>query len=976
MPHNLLRALHIIFLIIIISLPLSAIGQRQYRGVVVDSLTHEPVVGANVVLFTRDSSFVRGTAADTLGVFTLSIPTRTSCFLRISCTGYRQRYIPAAALKRSKTAADTLLLAVNDVTLAGAVVRATRGEMKIEEDTTSFNAEDYNVPEGEALEELIKLLPGVEVDGNNITYNGKVIADFKINGKDFFKGRKGTAMKNLPAELVKRIKTYEKKSDYTEQTGIDDGNEQTVMDIELKKELNESWITSYDAAIGTEGRYIQKAFANRMTDRSRITLNGNMADDDARSDNKSIGADFNFTNGRDKKENGRFELGGRVHASDNRSHGRTWRSSENYTGATQASQFSLSDRYNRNKSSSYGFGARMEWHPDTLTSVIVNTDGSKTHSSGYTSARSARFDADPYADDLISRPLDHIFLSDVPVGSDSAFYKSAINRNENSSKSSTDGYSFSANAMVVRRLNRMGRNVEMDLSARSSEGEGESFRLSDILYFRRKGSRRNVVQDQYTRTPSHSWGYSGRVSYTEPIVRGLNLHVGMSASRSRNRGDRSLYELDSLPSWRDVSHSLGDLPDSRDSLEAVLSYRNSHYSTTNDFNYTGSLSMSWNTRRVNARMGTNVSYHITHMDYRQASIDTTLNRELLRFRPNAFFRYRFSRNEKFEFNYSGHSNDPSMNYRIPTVDNSDALNIHITGVDLKPAWQNDFRLLYNKFFPVSGLSFDANTSLSQSSNDIGTAVTYDTESGVRTTEPKNINGNWSASSNFSMSTPLAFLKGLRLNWSADIGYDHNVGFLSTGRQSSSEKNATRTTRLGGRVNLRYHNEWLEARIGGRMRYRHTDNKLLPSSNMNTRDGSVSGEVSVQLPWRMTAETEMRLNTRRGYSASSMNTNELIWDARLTQRFFRGSPLIVRLQVNDILHRRSNITRTISALGRSDTETDASYSYAMLHLILRLNVFNGKVSSGFTPKRRGNKPKSEKTIETGAKKSPKALPNQK
>ena len=106
---------------------------------------------------------------------------------------------------------------------------------------------------------------------------------------------------------------------------------------------------------------------------------------------------------------------------------------------------------------------------------------------------------------------------------------------------------------------------------------------------------------------------------------------------------------------------------------------------------------------------------------------------------------------------------------------------------------------------------------------------------------------------------------------------------------------------------------------------------------------------------MTIESEMKMNSRRGYSNKNMNTDELVWNATASQNFFKGSPLIVRLKLYDILHNRSNISRTISAQSRVDSENDSSYSYFMLHVILRLNIFNGKVSSGFG-KSKGEKKK--------------------
>lgn len=937
---------------LLLMLPASAArAQRVVRGVVADSASREALVGANAVLMYADSSFVRGVATDTTGHFRLSVPSRGTYILRFSMMGYKQLFVNLPKLKRGETdKIDTVSLAINEVALAGATVTGTHADMQTDGDTVSFNAEEYHVPEGEALEELIKLLPGVEVDGNSITYNGKAISEFKVNGKDFFKGKRGVAMKNLPVELVKRVKTYEKKSDYAEQTGIDDGNEQTIMDIELKKELNETWITNYDAGVGSKGRYLQKAFANRMTERSRISLVGNASDDDARSNNKTAGADFSVNNGRDRKQNGRFEAGGHLEAHNNHSHSQTWRSAENYIGSQQTSQFSNSNNYNKSRNTGLGGNFRIEWHPDTLTTVTSNASFNTGDSRSYSRARSARLNADPYS--LVSgdSPLDSIFADDFSAATFPALYAAAINRNGNESKGNNDSRSVNFSAMAVRRLNGKGRNVSLDVNASGSRGKGKSFRISDIYYYKRAASKQHTRQNQYTYSPSDNANFSTRISYSEPLLKGLHLQASYHFQRSRNHGERSLFRLDSLEN-DDYRLELGELPAVRDTLQTVIDLNNSNFSTYNNYNHTLNVGLNYNSRKLNAYASTGMASRFTRLDYRRASIDTTFSRHLLRFSPSAMLRYRFSRNERFELRYSGWNDDPAMTNRIPVTDNSDPLNIRLSGGNLKPAWNNQLRMEYSKYIVKRQQNWQVNARFNQSSNNISTAIIYDESTGVRTTMPKNINGNWSASSDFTFSMGFGAKKAFRLNTTTSGSYDNSVGYISgSGAGGSSEKNTTRTTGIRQRVNLRYHSSIVEASIGGRLNYRHTDNKLRPQSNLDTYNYSYSARGRVRLPWRMTIETSLSMNSRRGYSSASMNTDELIWDASASQNFFRGSPLIVRLQLFDILHRRSNISRSISAQSRVDSENDASYSYFMFHLILRLNIFNGKVSSGFSHRR--------------------------
>ena len=936
-------------------LPRTAQAQRAVSGVVVDSLTGMPLPGVNAVLFNSDSSFIKGVATDTAGTFRLAVPLRTQYILRLSMIGYKSHYVNIAKNKRGNTALDTIFMTYNDAALKGVVVKGTRPDMVVKDDTTSFNAAEYNVPEGEALEELIKLLPGVEIDETNITYNGKTISEFKINGKDFFKGNRSIALKNLPVELIKQIKTYEKKSDYAEQTGIDDGNEQTVMDIELKKELNETWTTNYDAGVGSYGRYIQKIFANRITDRSRLTLTGNMNNDDARSNNKSFGADFSTNNGKMKKENGRLELGGHIGGHNDHSHNQTWRNAENYMGTGQTSQFSNSDSYNKNKSAGLSGNLRMEWHPDTLTTVTASTNLAFTKTNSFSRSRSVRFNNDPYEIVSDNDPLGNVFNDDFSEATMPELYQATINRKATTSKGNGDSYSFALTGMLVRRFNSQGRNASFDFNIASSDGQNRTFRISDIYYYKNTEENRHTFQDQYTFAPTHNWNYNARASYSEPILKGLHLQASYGFERSRNRNDRLLYELDSLDGWRYGEHELGELPQGVDSMQAALSMQNSHYSTYDNFNHSWRASLNYTSKKITAFVATKINYNTTNLHYQRSTIDTVLIRRILRQSPSAMFRYRVSKNENVELRYSGWSSEPAMTNRIPVTDNSDPLNIRLSGGNLKPAWNNRIRFGYSKFLTKRQQNWDVNAQFEQSSNNISTAILYDETTGVRTTQPKNINGNWSARTDFTFTTGFGKNKTFRLKSSLTTDYDNSVGYISTGSKASSEKNTTRTTSIFPRANLRYRTDVFEAKIGASLRYRHTDNELRPQSNMDTYNYSYQASARVRLPWKMTIESEMKMNSRRGYSNKNMNTDELVWNATASQNFFKGSPLIVRLKLYDILHNRSNISRTISAQSRVDSENDSSYSYFMLHVILRLNIFNGKVSSGFG-KSKGEKKK--------------------
>jgi len=266
----------ILLLLTMVVLALSASAQKKYviTGTVSDSELGYPLKYATATATLKGTSASLGTMTDSLGQFSIALPSTGQYKVKIAYIGYESQTLDARLSPESDSVSlGVIKLVGEDKTLSEAVVTATAARVQQVGDTTMFNAEAYRVPEGSTLEALVKQLPGVEVsDDGSITWNGKSVTEFLVNGKDFFKGDTKIAMKNLPTDLVSKIKAYDKKSDYAEQTGIDDGEETTVLDIQTKRELNGSWINNVDLAYGNHKRYSGRLFLSRFDDRSRYTL--------------------------------------------------------------------------------------------------------------------------------------------------------------------------------------------------------------------------------------------------------------------------------------------------------------------------------------------------------------------------------------------------------------------------------------------------------------------------------------------------------------------------------------------------------------------------------------------------------------------------------------------------------------------------------------------------------------------------------
>ena len=985
---------------------LTGVTAQRYviTGTVKNGQTGSAVEFASVTLLRQDSTIVGGIQTDETGSFKVKAKTAGNFILRTSYMGFTTLYKNVQlTAQRDSVNVGALSLQSDDKILGTAVVSATLARVEQKEDTTMYNAAAYRVPDGSTLEALIKQLPGVEVsDDGTIKWNGKEVKEFLINGKDFFKGDTEVAMKNLPNELVNKIKAYDKKSDYTEMTGIDDGEETTVLDISTKRELNESWVTNVDLAYGTKDRYAGRFFATRFTDRSRITAygsannTGNQGFGGPRGfggggsglrATKNAGLDFSWENGKSKKENGRLELGGNIRYSHSGSDNVSTSSSETFLTTGSTSSFSNSWSKSKSGSTNVNGGFRVQWSPDTLTKITFRPSFSYSESDSRSTNMSGTFNDDPYAIEGMYSPLDSIFAATINPQLEAI----AVNRNNRLSMSDSRSSSFDASLNIMRRLNNKGRNVSLQANGGYSQSKSHSYSLSEIKYF--STERQNSFLNQYSYNPSKNHNYSIRLGYVEPLGKQWFGEAGYKFSYRYSDSDRSRYNLDSLASgkfgdeydawgsWETAYALFGTLPTDRELMEKVRDDYNSQYATYKYFNHTANIGVRYNTETIRFNAGVDFNPERTEMSYMRPGqhIDTLITRTVFKVSPQIRMRYRFSKTTQLDIRYRGSSSQPSMTDLLAVVDDSDPLNVSMGNPGLKPSWTNNLRIFYNSYNPDKQQGMMAGLNFSQVSNSISSRMVYDQSTGARYTRPENISGNWNSNANFMFNTGLGYQKLFtistftRLSYNNQVGYvsNYNSGNSSTGNLSelldgtydgynrlfnsiSSTKNTTRTLGVGENLNLAYRASWFDIGVFGSLDYQHARATAQDRANMDTWNFAYGANANFNFDWGMSISTDIRMNSRRGYSDASMNTNEFLWNAQIAQSFLKGRAATISLQFYDILHKQSNVSRTISATMRRDSWNNAINSYIMLHFIYKLNIFGGKSQSSTSGKGQGRR----------------------
>ena len=923
--------------------------ERLVSGAIIDRDTKDPIEQVTVQLLKTDSTYVTGAISNEKGLFHLNAPENGKYLLKITSVGYKPTVKRVVIEQDKNLALGNVVVGADAIMLKGAVVTAMAQKVTLKEDTFVYNSAAYRTPEGSVVEELVKRLPGAEVsDDGTIKINGKEVKKILVDGKEFMTGDTKTALKNLPTSIIDKIKAYDEKSDLSKVTGIDDGEEQTVLDFNVKKGMNKGLMSNIDLGIGNKDRYSARGMGGYFNNNNRFMLFGNANNTSDRgfggggprrgfgggnglNASKMLAANYNY----EEKNKFKFNTSLRWNHSD----GDVWsrRSSENFMGSS--SSFSNSLNQNFSRSDSWNGNIRLEWMPDTMTNILFRPSISWTTNDSRSMGLSASFNQDPYQyteDPLSDEGIEKMDEVDA-----------VINRQKSVSLSYSKNNNIRGMLQLNRKLNNKGRNVTLRMDAKYTDKDSKSISLQNAhLYLvqNEAGLDSTYQTNRYNLTPSKDYSYSAQATYSEPLWKATFLQFSYKFTYSYSKSDRSTYDF-SKYSFDGISPEYGAWGNYLGRLDGELGdYRDdklSRYSEYRNYTHDIQVMMRFIRQKYNLNFGVMIQPQRSKFiqDYQGKYVDTV--RTVTNVSPTLDFRYRFSKMSNLRVNYRGTTSQPSISQLLDITDNSDPLNISKGNPGLKPSFTQNFRLFYNNFVQNHNKGVMTYINFSTTSNSISNKVEYNEKTGERTTTPENINGNWNVMGAFMFNCSIDSAGVWNINTDTNLGYNHYVSYLSLDKSQDSQKNTTQNTTWNERLSLSYRNDWLELSLDGTLAYNHAKNKLQPNSNLDTWQFSYGPSMTLTAPWGTSLNTSLSCSSRRGYSDASMNTDEFVWNAQLSQGFLKGKPLTVMLQFYDLLHQQSTFSRAISSVSRTDTEYNAINSYAMLHVVYRMNLFGGK-----------------------------------
>ena len=1008
------------FVILLLTLLLAMLHANAQKadvsGRVVDADEGLPLDKATIQLYRisskrnskNDTTFVVGTLSNEKGEFGFSSVKSGSYLLKVTFMGYETLMRNITKQVGKTLSLGNIMMESNSVALDETVITAKLQKMVIKDDTVVYNADAFSVPEGSVIEALVEVLPGAKIDDDGkISINGKNVKKFKLDGRDFMTGNNDAVMKNLPSYVIDKVKAYDEKSDLSRLTGIDDGNDDFVLEFVTKRSARRGLQANPDVGYGTDHRYGIRLTAMKPFGDMRYTFMGNAnnvndrnfsgrggrgrGNNNGQRHSKTSALDISYENGKNVKLSGRVTW--------NHSNADNWNrsASENFVN-TRSGAFSNSVNQSYSRNNGWTGNMNLQWTIDSLTTLSFrpNVNISSNDSRSYSS--SASFNANPY--DHVSNPLNdegRQRMSDLGM---------IVNSRENKSLGYGDSKDLSSQMQIYRRLSKNGRNVALSSNFSVRDGNNQSANLSGVHLYQRKnrfGNDSTYQTNRYTTSASNSSGFSVGITYTEPLwvapppavdstrvqasqqrggrgggggrqregrggfgAQGLFLQLNYRYNYNHQKNDPMTYDFpeisddsfrEALNDYREWVRLFGFLPSP---YEDYLSTRLTRYSERTENGHNADIQLRLVTEKYNVNLGVNMQPQRSHFiqQYLGKPVDTVRN--VMNISPTLNLRYRYDRQTNLQVQFRGTMQQPSITQQLDIYDDTNPLSITMGNPGLKPSFTTNLSLNFQKqrkptYIEDSlGLqipkaqrhwSYTTNGSFQRTTNSIGNIVTYNESTGGRISRPDNFNGNWSANAGASFNIALDTLSRWDVSGSVNGSYRHQVNFVNLNRTAEPDRNVTHTYNVTPSASLGYRSKVVNFSLNGRATYARTENRLQASRNLSTWNFSYGGNTRINFPWGTSLSTDIHMYSKRGYADATLNTNELLWNAQLSHSFLKGKLLTVMLQWYDILSEQSNFSRTVNANGWRDQEVNAITSYAMLHISYRLNFFGGRNSGG-------------------------------
>ena len=955
---------HILLLLVSLLAAPSAFAQAIYSVKVraVEEKTGQPVAFATASVTVKgEKEALKYTLTDDQGYATVTKLKKGSYTFRVELMGYKS-YVREITIEKNMDL-GTIRMADDAIALDAAQISAVGNPIIVKKDTIEYAASSFKTSDNDMLEELLKKLPGVEVEADgSITANGETIKKITIDGKTFFLDDPQLASKNIPAKIIEKVKVVEKKSDQAQFTGIDDGEEETVIDLSLRPGMMKGWFGNImgggghdipgDGSDMNDWRYQGAAMLGRFTDESQISiiLNGNNTNN--RGFNDVAGS--MMQNMRGGRGMGRGMGGwGRNNGISN-----TWMGGLNGAFTLLDGDMDLAGNYLYNGSDKFveEESSKITYLDDGSRLLYDQKGTNNTFSQGH------RFGV--RLEHKFSENTSILFEPQFNIGSgsfnefsDFQTYterdgqRDSTNRGYNSNLGDSDSWSTSGFLLFRQRLGKPGRTISANIRYSFSDNNLDGFNQSLTSVKDSAGLWGNEIVNQRFDQNSRSVSLRGRVVYTEPITEYIFFEANYQYGWSRNTSYKNTFNsgTDLLDSGLLVFNPAGESIDDR--------YSNSILNRS--ITQRAGVNFSYQKKKFRAQLGASVNPTDT---YNETTGHDAYRSKVINWSPQAMLNYEFTENSNIRFFYFGWSNQPSTSQLLPVPDNSDPLNIALGNPNLNPYFNHNIRGNFRYTNKKTFTSVNARFGGSLVENAITSAQWYD-PAGVQYSIPVNGPASGNVDARIMVNSPFG-KTGLSIFSMTFARYNQSTSYIGTGALESSKyydaenasfdyslfnqdfpdlgasdkfiTNRTQTMSFTQRLRLTYRNDFVEVTLGGRTRMSKSwytmENSQLKATWNNQADMSMNWTI----PGGINLIADLDYNWYNGYTTPQ--EDEFVLNAEITKQLFKKK-FTLALKAYDILGQSKNLSVTDSANYHQEVRNNTLGRYIILSLTYRFGNFN-------------------------------------
>ena len=942
---------NLIFFALLCSLSAFSQTNLTLSGILIDKANQEPVLSGTIELLrAKDSVYVDGTISNAKGEFSLQNLKQGDYILKVTYIGYLTLFKNISLTgKESVTRLGELPMETNEILLKEAVVEGKRPEIVVKNDTVEYDAASYKVDDNAVVEDLLKKLPGVEVDKDGkITAQGKSVNKMYVNGKEFFRDDPQVATKNVPADMVDKVQIYDRKSDMAQMTGFDTGDEETVINLTVNAGMMQGTIGTVQLGAGQDVqkdndlRYNENAFVRHQRGNDSYTLiarinnNNNMGGADIMGGGGGGGrggggGNFGFsTPGITQSQNYMLNLnkefspklnvnGDIRYSSQDR---KTLSDVSQTTFAQTLTQLETINQTNRNSGNNFNTNLRIDWKPNEQNTFIISPN-----------IRINRTGRDGLEFDR------RINLGDQSVLLDS---KSLTSSKGNS-------FALGGNLDYSFKFPKKGRVFSISMSGNDNNNYAQPKNATyypanymDSLYSL-------LILNQSAENKSSTDNFRSTFSYVEPIGHNNFIQLLYRYSYSETESKNSTYNI--LKDFMDAS-GMGVFD------TAMIVPNQSRTTLRNAIDQRIGLNFKADREKFNLTFGFNVDpSKATNETYQPRtgvlppqllqpgfdgklpvvkgdSLISAIPIEVVNFSPTVNFRYRIDQRSNLRLIYEGNTNQPSADQLrdYPYVDINRPNDETRGNPNLKPSYTNNLRVEFNKYVAATQLMYAFRMNGNYVVNDIITVTQVQGTGKGNLTTYENINGNWNVFVMGMINMPLSkkFTVGnsLMARLSDDNSY---VG---------SQKNTMQTRMIGDNLNLKLQlNDNFYIGTTGMINYNNITYTAVPQNNQELYNYAWGANILWSFLPGWTFDSDINRTWRSGYPAG-YNISQTIWNAAITKQLFKkqsgtGS---LKVQIFDILQDRKNISASQSASNLQFSQINVIPSYFLASFIYRFTIF--------------------------------------